>query len=106
MTSKSGFIDMRMRFTDDGGLLFNHLKSLPANARTDRVRSLALTGLLFEMGIRTGTPPSPGNVSASAMTSSQSNLSQAAPIVPQDEVPQRTEVVAFPPSDVDEWFLK
>ena len=58
-TPKLTSIDLRLRVIEDGGLLFNHLQSLPQTARTDRVRSLALTGLMFELSMRGGGLPYP-----------------------------------------------
>lgn len=58
-TPKLTSIDLRLRVIEDGGLLFNHLHNLPPTARTDRVRSLALTGLMFELSMCGGALPYP-----------------------------------------------
>ena len=54
-----GYFTVRMKFSNDGGLLFAHLASLDSNQkRIDRIRHLAALGYLIESGrFAVGTMP-------------------------------------------------
>lgn len=88
MKPKPTSINLRLRVIEDGGLLFNHLHSRPQNSRTDRIRSLALTGLMLELSMRGGALPYPIMMQPVSSTNPLPPVPQAAeqrPVAPEGQ---------------------
>lgn len=106
MKPKNNFIEMRVRVTDDGGLLYEHLQSLSRHIRTARLRSLSITGLLFEMGLTGGALAFPSNISSMAELRSSVTKLETLPFpVPADApLPPDNDDVELSREDLERYF--